>query len=100
VMTAVAVVPFLMLSIVTYVYIRETGSEKVASLLYLVGLFPFLLWIVSIILIFSTTPGMNDEMAMIILMSYLSGAAGGYFYLILPKGRKKKQQDSQDHFAV
>ena len=90
IMTTMAVVPFLLLSIVAFAYIRETSSQKAASLVYLVGLFPFLLWIVSIILIFKNMPGLNDEIATVLLMSYLSAAAGAYLYLIWPKRQNAK----------
>ena len=92
IMTTMSVVPFLLLSIVAYAYLRETSSQKAASFVYLVGLFPFLLWIVSIILIFKNMPGLNDEIATILLGSYLSAAAGAYLYLVWPRRRNAKKE--------
>lgn len=93
--TAVAVVPFLLLSIVAFIYLQQTGAPKAASAAYLVGLFPFVIWIGAIILIFRNSPGCNDTMASILLISYLSAAAGAYLCLIcFGRGAAQKRSGS------
>ena len=90
--TVFTVLPFLLLSMVAFIYLQKTGARLVASFAYLVGLFPFLFWIGSILFIFHDTPGLNDEMAGVLLTSYLASAAGGYLGLICSKKNETQEE--------